>query len=132
MRILRIFVSAIILISLIAAVSCSSYSQSDDAFVAGETLTPERLDELSRQLTAQSTSEEEITTVVEIKFSYDGECYWVKGSEVFHISGDCRYIKNSKNVNQGDAYSAAADGCERMCSSCQKQVEAATEDTTEN
>ena len=120
MRLWQISVSALILVLSLLFVSCSSYSQSNQAFVAGETLTPQKLDEISRQI-FDTTTKDENTTEVEIQFSYDGVCFWVKGSEVFHISTDCRYIKKSKNVKSGDDYAAASDGCVRMCSACEKQ-----------
>jgi uncharacterized protein YceK len=110
----------ILSITVLLLSGCSSYSQSTNAFVGGETVTPERLDEISRQL---ATTDEESDTDAEITvdLNYNGKCYWVSGSEVFHTSKDCRYIKNSDSVINGDAAAAAADGCVRMCSACEKE-----------
>lgn len=130
MSIIRVFLSALLCSVVIFLSACSTYSQGKDAFAAGDTITPERLDELSRNISDTTDDVSEKAETVEVKFSYSGKCYWVKGSEVFHTSSDCRYIKNSDNVNSGEPYSAASDGCERMCSACLKKLESNT--TTEN
>ena len=129
MRTLKIFLCTATCLLLGFLTACSSYSQGNSAFVAGSTLTPEQLEELSQEIFTTTQEHTEPETVI-IKFSYDGTCSWVKGSQVFHVDSDCRYIKNSLNVKSGDAYSAASDGCERMCSACEKRSDTVT--TTEN
>ena len=46
--------------------------------------------------------------------------YWTEGGEVWHISKDCRYLKNKEVLsgNQDDALSA---GKKRLCSACGNQ-----------
>lgn len=114
-----------LLIAVLLLCGCSSYSQSTNAFVGGETVTPERLDEISRQL-ATTDTESDTEAEITVDLNYNGECYWISGSEVFHTSRSCRYIKNSDSVLNGDADDAAADGCVRMCSACQKESEKRT------
>ena len=46
--------------------------------------------------------------------------YWTKSGSVWHVSDQCRYIKNSKGVLSGSVEEAMEAGKEKVCSSCGK------------
>ena len=45
--------------------------------------------------------------------------YWTKSGKVWHLSENCRYIKNSEQIS-GTVEEAIEAGKERVCSSCGK------------
>ena len=47
----------------------------------------------------------------------NGIVYWTKNGGVWHISRNCRYIRNSE-VESGDVNDAIEAGKDRVCSSC--------------
>lgn len=49
--------------------------------------------------------------------------YWVAGGTVWHLSPNCRYLKNSKNVVSGSEIEAIAAGIDRACSACKKNTQ---------
>ena len=65
------------------------------------------------------TETTECTMAISGKVDENGIVYWTKKGKVWHVSKDCRYIKNSE-VESGTADNAIEAGKERACSSCGK------------
>lgn len=85
----------------------------DDDFVGGVTVTPELLEEISKEIFGFSEYQETVVS--------DGKYFWVPKSQVYHNTKDCRYIKNSDSILSGTEADATAAGCERICSACNKK-----------
>lgn len=97
--------------------SCSQYSGAPSGFEAGVTLTPELLEEISAKVFGTDADTDAYITV-----DGDTECFRTKGSDVYHLFRDCRYLKNAKEIIEGTVADAEKDGCERICSACKKQT----------
>lgn len=72
---------------------------------------------------SDSLSESELSSDDETEYvseESEEEVYWTEKGSVWHISEDCRYIKNS-NVICGTVVDAIEAGMERACSVCEKQ-----------
>ena len=105
-------------------------------FAGGETLTPERLAELSAQVFGQDSLTEgdpdPADTVDPEELAFAGTVYWTEGGTVWHTDRDCYHIRNSEAVLEGSTYQAAAAGKKGLCASCRKRDEqAAQEEQTE-
>lgn len=46
--------------------------------------------------------------------------YWTANGEVVHKNKNCRYLKNSKEIESGDSEEAHQNGKIRECSACFK------------
>ena len=84
-------------------------------FDAGEALTAEGVREKQAELAAANAAAEEAARV-----TADTPCYWIAGSEVYHLDRDCSYIKESASVESGTVAAAEAAGATRACSHCKK------------
>ena len=51
----------------------------------------------------------------------EGDVFWTPSGGVWHLSQDCRYIKNSSNVCYGNVEEAKNAGKTGVCSSCGKE-----------
>lgn len=121
--------SAFIAVTALIFVSCSDYIYSESGFYAGETVTPQRLAEISQSLAAQQTSvtseKASAETTAALRFpdtDEDGETivYFTGSGEVWHYNRDCGSIKNSSNVTSGTIEQAIAAGKSRACGVCSK------------
>lgn len=100
-------------------------------FAGGETLTPERLAELSAQVFGQDSATEgdpdPADTVDPEELAFAGTVYWTEGGTVWHTDRDCYHIRNSEAVLEGSTHQAAAAGKKGLCASCRKRDEQATQ-----
>ena len=46
--------------------------------------------------------------------------YWVEGGKVWHLSTDCRYLKDKENIHCGTVEEAMEAKKTKLCSSCEK------------
>ncbi len=105
--------------------------------LGGELLDEERMSEIKNEVLSGITFETEATTEYATDNEYEsGEfvsneqdtdeidaeqiVYWTKSGKVWHISRDCRYIKNSTEILCGTVTEAKEAGKEKICSGCEK------------
>ena len=104
-------------------------------FAGGETLTPERLAELSAQVFGQDSATEgdpdPADTLDPAELAFAGTVYWTEGGTVWHTDRDCYHIRNSEAVSEGSTYQAVAAGKKGLCASCRKRDEQAEQATQE-
>lgn len=104
-------------------------------FAGGETLTPERLAELSVQVFGQDSLTEgdpnPADTVDPEELAFAGTVYWTEGGAVWHTDRDCYHIRNSEAVLEGSTDQAVAAGKKGLCASCRKRDEQAEQATQE-
>lgn len=97
-------------------------------FVGGETLTPERLQEISASLFPPATEpESEAAVALSPELSaIEGNVYWTDGGSVLHIDQSCYHLDRSDAVHSGSVEEAVATGKTRLCATCRDR-HAATE-----
>ena len=103
--------------------SCRTHGLLDQAFDAGETVTPEDLLEISRELFTQAeppTQASETESHEPETLSPTATVYWLKNGAVYHASKDCHHISHAtpEDIREGLASDAILDGKERLCNSC--------------
>ena len=102
-------------------------------FAGGETLTPERLAELSAQVFGQDSATEgdpePADTLDPAELAFTGMVYWTEGGTVWHTDRDCYHIRNSEAVSEGSTYQEVAAGKKGLCASCRKRDEKAEQQT---
>lgn len=115
----------LLLLTTLMAAGCRDLPS---GFVGGETLTPERLQEISASLFPPATEPEAETAVVlspELS-AIKGTVYWTDGGSVLHIDGSCYHLDRSDTIHSGSAMEAVAAGKTRLCATCRDR-HAATE-----
>lgn len=103
--------------------SCRTHGLLDQAFDAGETVTPEDLLEISRELFTQAeppTQAPETESREPETLSPTATVYWLKNGSVYHASKDCHHISHAtpEDIREGLVSDAVLDGKERLCTSC--------------
>ncbi len=96
--------------------SCRDHGILSDDFVAGDTVTPDELADISREIFDERTE----TPTEPETLAPDATVYWLEGGSVYHAQADCRHIAHADadKIKSGDISEAIADGKERLCSSC--------------
>lgn len=124
MKIKRILLicSALCLLGLSMS-ACRSHGFLSDDFDAGDTVTPEELMEISRELFTHAETpapESETESQVPETLAPDATVYWLKGGSVYHASRDCHHISHAalEDVAEGQIPEAVAQGKKRLCASC--------------
>ena len=108
-------------ILLLSFSSCRARGFLSDDFKAGETVTPEELLEISREIFTQVNDPIPETETPEPEtLASDATVYWLVGGSVYHADRSCHHILHAdpENVKEGPISAAEADGKERLCSSC--------------
>lgn len=103
--------------------SCRTHGLLDQAFDAGQTVTPEDLLEISRELFTQTeppTQAPETKSREPETLSPTATVYWLKNGSVYHASKDCHHISHAtpEDIREGLVSDAVLDGKERLCTSC--------------
>lgn len=103
--------------------ACRSHGLMTDGFDAGDTVTPEELLEISREIfteTSEPSSDSETESREPETLAPDATVYWLKGSSVYHADKGCHHIARTdpENIIEGKISEAVAQGKERLCSSC--------------
>lgn len=103
--------------------SCRTHGLLDQAFDAGQTVTPEDLLEISRELFTQTeppTQAPETESREPETLSPTATVYWLKNGSVYHASKDCHHISHAtpEDIREGLVSDAVLDGKERLCTSC--------------
>ena len=112
-------ISCMMCLSFGLLVSCQTHGILSDDFVAGDTVTPEELLEISREIFTE-TSEPTNHTKEDQTLAPDATVYWLQGGSVYHAVKNCRHIAHAEpeNIREGMISEAMAEGKERLCSSC--------------
>lgn len=106
-------------------------SPAQTGLIGGETVTPERLREISASLfttAAEPGSESEPVATLD---GVTGTVYWAAGGSVVHLDADCYHLAHASQILTGTVEEAIAAGKQILCVSCQKrhaESTAATED----
>ncbi len=103
--------------------SCRTHGLLSDDFYAGDTVTPEALLEISREIfteTEEPTTEPETESREPETLAPDATVYWLEGGSVYHADKACHHISHAEpeNIKEGKISEAVACGKERLCSSC--------------
>lgn len=107
----RLFLIPLCVLLVLSSVAC----RRDSGFDGGTVLDAAGVAEKQAQLAAENAAAEEAARVTP-----DTACYWIAGSEVYHLDRNCAYIKESATVESGTVASAEAAGAVRACSHCKK------------
>ena len=130
--------SLIIMACLSVAVVALTACQRESGFSAGTEMTADEIRAYREKILAEAASEQNSskgTADSEQNSEQNGEqnteeqgneqreelpcvCYYVKNSEVWHASKSCSYLKNAKDIIEGDPQGAQAAGKLRPCSRC--------------
>lgn len=120
---------------------CSQYSDFNRGFYAGETITPERLAEISLELAASEkapsgdsgTTQGETEKKVFLTDEFGNiVVYWTAGGSVWHYKRDCGALINSAAIESGPIDKAMEAGMERACRKCGTVDTAIQGDTSES
>ncbi len=95
--------------------SCADYLAFEDRFDAGETLTPDQLEEISEQIFSGDNDASSETV--------PGMVYWLKNGEVYHTDRGCRHLDRKTDVLMGTPEEAVAAGRIKACAVCTPETE---------
>ncbi|MBQ9801551.1 MAG: hypothetical protein IJW51_00555 [Clostridia bacterium] len=113
----RITIAVLLLLMLLSLSACTV----QDPFDAGTPLSADEVRSLKESLTENNTPpaepEPEPEPLPEPSVG-EGTVYWLESGSVYHVSADCRYLKNKTNVKTGTVEDANAASKARACSSC--------------
>lgn len=118
---LSLFCTLCLLCAMLTA--CRSHGLLSDDFDAGDTVTPEELLEISREIfetTAEPHDESSEETSEPETLSPDATVYWLKNGSVYHAKKDCHHISHASEdeIFSGKIPEAEDNGKERLCASC--------------
>ena len=108
--------------------SCRDHGALSDRFHAGETVTPEKLLEISAELaTSTETSDHTELQETDTGILPDTETlplstivYWLESGSVYHTDTSCRHIAHAEEEQlcRGTILDALEMGKERICTAC--------------
>ena len=87
-----------------------------DGFVGGETLTPEKLREISAAVFTEPPVADPVLA------AYAGRVYWLEGGMVAHTDRNCYHINRSEDVRSGSPADAVAAGKTTLCTACRRHL----------
>ena len=96
-----------ILLLVLASLLFLSACTVDDGFDAGRPITPEELESLADHYGGEAQAPAEGDVV-----------YWTEGGSVCHRDRNCRYLKNSRNIQSSSYAVACQNGKDALCSAC--------------
>jgi len=119
----RILLAILTLTVLYTACGCSDRYIKRDTFSQAVPLTPEMLEEISREIfegTGTDAVTPDETDPIETlpPLTDDSTVYWLSGGKVCHVSRDCRYVRDREDALTGTLSEAQAAGKSKVCSVC--------------
>lgn len=101
-----------------------------DGFVGGETLTPEKLREISAAVFTDPVEPDTQPSVADpVLAAYAGRVYWLEGGTVAHTDRNCYHINRSEDVRSGSPADAVAAGKTTLCAACRRHLTGAGSET---
>lgn len=101
-----------------------------DGFVGGETLTPEKLREISAAVFTDPAEPDTQPPVADpVLAAYAGRVYWLEGGTVAHTDRNCYHINRSEDVRSGSPADAVAAGKTTLCTACRGHLTGAGSET---
>ncbi len=107
----RLFLIPLCALLILSSVACRHRGDFD----GGEALDADGVAKKQAELAAENAAAEEAARVTP-----DTPCYWIAGSEVYHLDRNCAYIKDRETVESGTVRTAESAGAVRACSHCKK------------
>ena len=107
----RLFLIPLCALLILSSVACRRRGDFD----GGETLDADGIAKKQAELAAENAAAEEAARVTP-----DTPCYFIAGSEVYHLDRNCSYIKDRAEVQSATVGWAEATGDMRACSHCKK------------
>ncbi len=120
----RILLAILIMTVLYTACGCSERYIKRSDFTQAIPVTPEMLEEISREIfegTETDASPSETAPIPDETLpplTDDSTVYWLTGGKVCHVSSDCRYVRNREEVLAGTLAEARTAGKGKVCSVC--------------
>ena len=118
----RLFMTAAALLLAIAGTGCSTRYVKQNAFPQAVPVTPEILEEISRELfestETEPSSNEPLPSETVVPLPDDSTVYWLSGGKVCHTTATCRYIKDREDILVGTLAEARNAGKGDVCSVC--------------
>ena len=118
----RLLMIAAALLFAIAGTGCSTRYVKQNAFPRAVPVTPEILEEISRELFESTETEpvvsESLSSETAVPLPEDSTVYWLAGGKVCHTTVSCRYIKDREDVLTGTLADARRVGKGDVCSVC--------------
>lgn len=101
-----------------------------DGFVGGETLTPEKLREISAAVFTDPVEPDTQPPVADpVLAAYAGRVYWLEVGTVAHTDRNCYHINRSEDVRSGSPADAVAAGKTTLCTACRRHLTGAGSET---
>lgn len=119
----RILCWSCLCLFIFGLVSCADYLHTSDRFDAGETLTPDQLEEISEEIfsTGADTSDalpDDLSPDTSSDAPNGSPAYWLENSKVYHTDASCYHLRGKENVVKGTTAQAAAAGKTKPCAAC--------------
>lgn len=105
----------------VALLLLSGCSPARTGLIGGETVTPERLREISASLFTTAVEPESDSEPVATLDGVTGPVYWAAGGSVLHLDADCYHLARASQILTGTVEEAIAAGKQTLCASCQKR-----------
>ena len=103
------------LLCLIMICLLLSSCRGGDGFDGGRPISKEELASLSAALLTNTAEPEEATRGQAEGFYL---VFWTDGGSVYHMTMDCRHLKNAKSIRSGSIQAALDSGKGKACSVC--------------
>lgn len=113
-------VCAVLIAVSLLLTSCQSVPS---GFSGGETVTPEKLREISASIFTDHAEPETSVPLLDHDLSgYTGEVWWTEGGSVIHTDRECYHISRALSVQSGSPADAARAGKTTLCATCRKHM----------
>ena len=117
------FICCMVYLLIFSLAACNTHGLLSDDFDMGDTVTPEELLEISREIfteTEAPTAKPEAEPNEEATLAKGAIVYWLTTGSVYHAQKDCHHLSKAayENIHEGTVQKALDEGKERLCSSC--------------
>lgn len=112
----------LMLFALLSTAACAAVPASD-TFKGGETVTPERLAEISAEVFTGTAPAEPpaLPDFDPADPAFSGTVYWTAGGKVIHTDPACFHLNRAETLS-GSVSDAVAAGKTGVCSVCQRRA----------
>jgi competence protein ComEC len=106
-------ISLMLILLSFLLLSCESQNPCSQEYESGFRVTSDVMKFVQNY---QSSDTEQTTAPKE--YSEDTVCYWTKSGSVWHLTPNCSYLRNSKNIISGTVKDALLAEKTKPCSRC--------------